>query len=302
MNTRKFSGRLAAVTLAVGLMAIPAAAASATECAPQAAWTEVIEHPAVEAVTKVVHHEAVPQEIAAQYKWSRKVYTQLAQPSVPGTGSHYELENQWRAEGDVPQGDGWSICNQRIVKDEEGNITGKEYQWHQLIPGTPYVPAVKAKFYYQNTDYLAEGVSPDEAWPADAVDAAEWRRGGVSNIITKPYEKAWDETVIVTEGTDAWTETIEHEAVVCEPVIVPPADETPVVPAEKPAAPAATPVKLAAQPTAPAEISTAAPGLAVTGSEDSASWWPAAAALGAMGSALLAAGAYRQHKTAGSTK
>ncbi|MGO3147107.1 MAG: hypothetical protein ACTIJ6_05445 [Leucobacter sp.] len=259
-----FTKTMIAAVAAAGLVFSGATVANAAEecevCVPRTAWTEVVEHPAVEAVTEVVHHEAVPQEIAAQYKWSRKIFTQLAQPSIPGTGSHYELESQWRAEGDSPSGDGWSICNQRILKDADGTITGKEYQWHQLIPGTPYVPAVKAKFYFQNTDYLAEGVSPSDEWPADAVDAAEWRRGGVSNIITKPYEKAWDEIVVITEGTDAWTETIEHTAVECE---VLPETSTPETELEAPTTTPAPVAKSAAvkspsAPVAPIAIETAA--------------------------------------------
>ncbi|MDN5893808.1 MAG: LPXTG cell wall anchor domain-containing protein [Nocardioides sp.] len=150
---------------------------------------------------KTIEHPAVPQETANQYKWSRRVYTVLAKPSVPGTPSHYELESIWRVEGDVPEGEGWSICNQRIIKDH-GTPYTKEYQWHQLIPGTPYQPAVRPQFYYQNTDYLPEGVSPSNEWPADAVDVAEWRRGGKSVIITKPYEKAWTETIFYTGKPD----------------------------------------------------------------------------------------------------
>ncbi|MDN5767624.1 MAG: LPXTG cell wall anchor domain-containing protein [Humibacillus sp.] len=147
---------------------------------------------------QVIEHPAVAQETAKLQQWSRRVIDTEAKPSVPGTGSHFEKESIWRAEGDVPEGEGWSICLQRY---KEGSTTfEKEYQWQQLIPGTPFQPAVPATFHSEYTEFLAEGVVPSDDLPVKSglYAAWSWRKGSTKVIITVPAKKAWTETVYYT--------------------------------------------------------------------------------------------------------
>lgn len=265
MKITKLGGTAAALALAFGVVALPAAA-NAVECVPADAYTEHIEHPAVgeptievpnpdyvpavEEVTEVVHHEA-------EFAYHDAVVVE--HPAV--------TETQWKYTRHGGPGFLWLSNNAHKYVDGSGNPAN----WKDWL----FFPV------YERTSHTQE-VTISEAWTET-----------ISEAWTETVSEAWDETVVVTEAQPAqgeptiiidnpdyvaaWIEDVQHEAVVCD---TPPA-ETPEPPSlnEKPSTPtAASPDE--AQPVNPDE-------LAVTG----AGGTPWGYTLGALGISAAALGA-----------
>lgn len=150
---------------------------------------------------RVVHHEAVPRVLQTEMQYKRKVVTQEKQPAIPGTSEYWLLDEKWYDEGVNPDGfdngNQWSICNQRINK-ENGTPYTKSYQWHQLIPGTPTIPSQKEQWEWQFSEVIFDDATP----PSDSYPLPEgglYAPNGWAKIVNKtniisPAVPAWDET------------------------------------------------------------------------------------------------------------
>lgn len=183
---------LAGLLVAALLMFIPTTKASAVDepCVPRDAWTEVIEHPAE---THVVHHDAVVIE----------------HPAVPDVTE--TIPGLWL---------NWS------PNHEQGPFEGP--------PAYPTDPRGTWQHWGDYKDIPPGHAGPDGVYQQGNGNGSWFYRQAEKVIVitegtdawTEVVEEAYDETVVDKE---AWTETIEHPAVVC---VTP--SETPSVPTETP--------------------------------------------------------------------
>lgn len=226
---KKYIAILAALFVA---FLVPSAA-SASECVPQDAWTETIEHPEVshivhhdavthvvhhpevshivhheaivtivhhEAVTHIEHHEAVTHEETVpgnRYKWNPK--RPVDESETPGTNPHNDPDH-WQL--DHKGYDGSPL--EQYIQEGHGN-GGNNASWFWWTAEVITIVDVEAydETVVDEPAWDEEVITP--AWDETVVDVEAWDE-------TVTDEPAHDEIVIDEE---AWTETIEHEAIDC---------------------------------------------------------------------------------------
>ena len=193
--------------IAAGLALAPAANATGggdpEPCVPKDAWTETIEHPAV---THVEHHEAVTHR---EYRYTRSVeetitqwhfvkYTHTKTRPANGDWSAYGPWAKW----EPVSHESWETTNVEALGSPafhgSGTTNGTEWYREWQARNTGETRQVPGGTHTETTDWLP-GPPAGEGWMQ--ID---------ERVVTD--HAAYDETVVDKE---AWTETIEHSAVVC---------------------------------------------------------------------------------------
>lgn len=194
---KKFITGAAAVALIVGgLAAVPIAAAQASvpstteQCIPADAWVEVIEH---EAVTEEVQHPAETEEVTHEAEYRTEYH--FAKYVRERSGQKKNGQVNWSVWG------GWS-------KWSPEQHTSWEVTADPL--GTPQLHASWTTGNGNNKIYF------ERQWQAQHDGTTRQVKTKDAWTETVTVREAWTETVTITE---AWTERIEHDAVVCPPVI-----------------------------------------------------------------------------------
>lgn len=205
MNIKKIAAAFA-VALTTALL-VPTVASATEVCVPKDAWTETVEHPAVGTPTITIDN---PDYVPA----TEGYYTTEENPDyVPATPDQTVADGfmKWNwtgakvgPQGQIPPAAGWHQVG--VTNDSKGATPDTII--HQ---GNGH----KSYFYFQSLYKVIPG-TPAQGEPTIEV----WHDG----------TPAIGEPTIEVENPDyvaPWTETIQHEAVVCEPEIpVQPADKT----------------------------------------------------------------------------
>lgn len=264
MKHRIIAGVAAAAIATVGLLAVAAPASADSYggevCTPAAAWTEVVEVPAVGEPTLTVENpDYVPAVPAVTKVVTHPAETQVVNHEAEGY-TEYHFAKFTRERTRTLSIYGWGAWSDYGSWSKYSPETHTSWETSTNALGSPQ--------WHSAGDRNWGTVQWERQWQAQYDGQSRWvetKAAWSETVITKP---AWDETVVVTpevpavgeptktidnpDYVPASTRNVEHEAVTCptppvtEEPEVPTTPTTPVVTPAAPLTPAAAPVKAAA--------------------------------------------------------
>lgn len=209
MKIRKYIIGVAVAALsAVGIVSVaPAAGATGGDvCTPLDAWTEIVEHPA-EGSETIPNPDYVP---ATEGYWTTEVNPDYVPATEPQTVANGFVKWNWTGgkrgpQGTPPPAAGWHRVG--VTSDSKGSQ-----------PDIIHLGNGKSSYFYFETVYKTIPGMPAQGDPT--VDV--WHEGTPAQ---------GEPTISNPDYVPAWTESIEHAAVTCEPT--PPAQPEPVIGSEE---------------------------------------------------------------------
>lgn len=227
MKNRIIAGAAAAALATVGLLAVAAPASADSYggevCTPAAAWTEVVEIPAVGEPTLTVENpDYVPAVPAVTTVVNHPAETQVVEHAAEGY-TEYHFAKFTRERTRTLGWSGWGAWSDYGAWSKYSPETHTSWETSTNALGSPQ--------WHSAGDRNWGTVQWERQWQAQYDGQSRWvetKAAWSETVVTKP---AWDETVIVTpevpavgeptitiENPDyvpASTKNVEHEAVTC---------------------------------------------------------------------------------------